>query len=411
MKVLLVHGRYRSEAPSGENNVVDHESAALAEAGHEVQLFERFSDDIAHWPLRRRAGLPARVLWNREVHHDLLRRLEIMRPDVVHVHNTFPLLSPSVLYACRDAGVPVVTTVHNYKLICASGNFFRDGQVCHDCEAGNARPALMHGCYRGSRTATVPVVAGMALHRSAWQRLVSAYIFISASQRDLMSGLELPKERVFVKHNFVPARPLAERQAEHMVVYLGRMYDAKGVPLLMRAWDAFRLQHPDSSLRLVLAGGGPLDTELRAWAARHDSAEFAGHLSADGAAELLRRAVAAIVPSQWEETFGLVAVEAMAAGVAPVAPVRGSFPELITDGVDGALFATDDSVALARLLSDIDLRPEQYLEFGRQGRITYEKRFHPTANVEELLAIYGFAMANPVDGHDVNPLRRHSQGS
>ena len=395
MRVLLVHGRYRSVAPSGENNVVDQEAAALREAGHEVALFQRHSDEIAGWSFAQKAALPARTLWNAPVRHDLARRLAESRPDVVHVHNTFPLLSPAVLFACRDADVPVVATIHNYKLLCASGDFFRDGSPCHDCAGGRVSPAVVHGCYRGSRAATLPVVASLTLHRSSWQRLVSAYIFISAAQRDLMSGLGLPADRVFVKHNFVPPRDPRDGEAGHMVVYLGRLDAAKGVPLLMRSWDVFRRRNPDSALRLAVAGGGPLDETVRRWAAGHTTVDVHGLLDSDEAAGLLRRAVAAVVPSQWEETFGLVAVEAMRAGVAPIAPARGSFPELVTDGDDGALFTPGDPDALARAFEDVDTDPERYLELGRCGRTTYEKRFSRAANLDELLTVYEFAVGNP----------------
>jgi glycosyltransferase involved in cell wall biosynthesis len=396
MRVLLVHGRYRSVAPSGENNVVDQEAAALCDAGHQVDLFQRYSDEIAGWSLPRKAALPARTLWNGPVRRDLGRLLAESRPDVVHVHNTFPLLSASVLYACRDARVPVVATIHNYKLLCASGDFFRDGSPCHDCATGRVVPAAHHGCYRGSRAATLPVVASLVANRSAWQQLVSAYVFISASQRDLMQGLGLPLDRVFVKHNFVPPREPRSGEPQHMVVYLGRLDQAKGLPLLMRSWDAFRRRNPDSGLRLAVAGGGPLEEVVRGWAAGHPSVEVLGLLASEKAADVLRRAVAAVVPSQWEETFGLVAVEAMAAGVAPIAPARGSFPELIMDGDNGALFTPDDPDAIARTLEDVDANPERYLECGRRGRITYEKRFSRAANVDELVAIYEFAVGNPV---------------
>lgn len=403
MRVMLVHGRYRSVAPSGENNVVDQESSALRAAGHHVEHFERHSDEIAEWSLARKATLPAVSLWNAGVRRDLSRRLEQDRPDVVHLHNTFPLLSPSVLHACHDARVPVVATIHNYKLLCASGDFFRDGSPCHACASGQPAPALRHGCYRGSRAATVPVVAGQVLHRSAWRRLVAAYIFISASQRDLMQELALPPDRVFVKHNLVPASRAATPASageprRHQVVFLGRLDAAKGLPFLMRAWDTFRSLEPASTLRLVIAGGGPLDEAVRTWAKRHDSVDVAGLLSPDDAARLLRRSVAALVPSQWEETFGLVAAEAMAAGVAPIAPARGSFPELITPGVDGALFTPGDATALARTLDDVDRQPGRYVELGRCGRETYDKRFHPTTNIDELVAVYRFAVAHPVEG-------------
>jgi glycosyltransferase involved in cell wall biosynthesis len=404
VRVLLVHGRYRSVAPSGENNVVDQEAAALRDAGHRVDLFQRHSDAIAGWSLPQKAALPARTLWNGPVRRDLAGRLAESRPDVVHVHNTFPLLSPSVLYACRDAGVPVVATIHNYKLLCASGDFFRDGSPCHDCAQGRVAPAALHGCYRGSRAATLPVVASLAAHRSSWQRLVSAYVFISASQRDLMQGLGLPPDRVFVKHNFVPPRePRSGDEPQHMVLYLGRLDHAKGIPLLMRSWDAFRRDNPDSGLRLAVAGGGPLEEAVRGWAAGHPSVDVLGLLGSEEAANVLRRAVAAVVPSQWEETFGLVAIEAMAAGVAPIAPARGSFPELVMDGDNGALFSPEDPDALARTLEDVDANPERYLEYGRRGPTTYEKRFSREANVAELEAIYEFAVRNPVGGHHVTP--------
>ncbi len=396
MKILLVHGRYRSVAPSGENNVVDRESAALAAAGHTVGLFERHSDEIGEWSLARKAALPATAVWNGRVRRDLADRLAADRPDVVHVHNTFPLVTPSVLYACRDAGVPVVTTLHNYKLICASGDFFREGTPCHDCVGTTGLPALQHGCYRGSRAATLPVVASTRLHRRAWQQLVSAYVFISAAQRDLMASLELPADRVFVKHNFVPTVPAGPAEAEHVVVYLGRLDAAKGVPFLMRAWDRFRSEHQGARLRLVIAGGGPLAEDVDRWGAGHASVDVVGNLPAADAVRLLRGARAAVVPSQWEETFGLVAVEAMAAGVPPIAPGRGSFPELVTHGEDGVLFDAENTASLAAVLADVDQRPERFAELGRRARETYERGFGLAGNVEELLGIYRFAIENPV---------------
>jgi glycosyltransferase involved in cell wall biosynthesis len=398
MKVLIVHGRYRSVAPSGENRVVDLESAMLAEAGHRVDRFERHSDAVAGWSLAQKAMLPVRSVRNGEVRRDLRRRLVDLRPDVAHVHNTFPLLSASVLHACHDAGVPVVATVHNYKLLCASGDFFRDGSPCHECATGAQAPALRHGCYRGSRAATLPVVAGQALNRGTWRGLVSAFIMISESQRTLMRGLGLPEDRVFVKRNFVDALPGRPGAHEHLVVHCGRLDAAKGTPLLMRAWDRHRAAYPGSSLRLLVVGGGPLEPQVREWAAGHPSVEVAGNLPPDEARLLLRRGVAAVVPSQWEETFGLVAIEAMSSGVAPIAPARGSFPELITDGVDGALFAPNDHRDLARVLADVDRDPARYNALGERAVATCAEQFSRKRNLEQLLEIYRFAIDHPQKG-------------
>lgn len=399
MKILLVHSRYRSKAPSGENNVVDRESALLATAGHQVELFQRTSDDIATWGPARKAALPARSIWNAQARKELAEHIEVFRPDLVHVHNTFPLISASALHACRDMGVPVVATIHNYKLVCASGDFFRAGRPCHDCSGGRLLPGLTHGCYRGSRLATAPVAGALTLNRPGWRSLVSAYIFISSSQRELMRGLDLPDDRVFVKHNFVPVAPTMDASPrDHCVVYLGRLDAAKGIPFLQSSWDAFREANPRSSLRLVIAGGGPLEDQVHRWAADRESVEYAGLLSSEAANRLLQRALAAVVPSQWEETFGLVAVEAMAAGVAPIAPAHGSFPELVTDGVDGALFTPHDPRDVARVLRQVDEDSECYIDYGRRGRATYEERFTPSANLEELLKVYSYALAHPASG-------------
>ncbi|MET0523275.1 MAG: glycosyltransferase [Nocardioides sp.] len=410
MRILVVHGRYRSVAPSGENNVVDRESAALVAAGHDVELFQRDSDDIADWSLARKVTLPVGAVWNEQARREVAARLAANRPDVVHLHNTFPLLSPSVLYACRDAGVPVVATIHNYKLVCASGDLFRDGEPCHDCLGGRTLPAVTHGCYRSSRMATLPVAASLGLHRRSWRQLVSAYVFISGVQRDLLADLDLPADRVFVKHNFVPDVEALPSVREHLVAYLGRLDAAKGIPFLMRSWEQFRTDHPRSPLRLVVAGGGPLADDVARWGAGHPSVEVAGQLAPTEAIRLLRRATAVVVPSQWEETFGLVAVEAMAAGVAPIAPARGSFPELLEDGTTGALYLPGEAAALAAVLADVDRRPQEFLARGRRARIEYERRFRVGPNIEELLEIYRFACARPRfrDARVVAPSRKAS---
>jgi glycosyltransferase involved in cell wall biosynthesis len=399
MKVLIAHNRYRSGTPSGENRVVDTESEALAAAGHDVVRFEVHSDDISSWPLARKAALAGRVIWNQAAYRSLADILAGFGPDVVHVHNTFPLLSPAILYACRRARVPVVLTVHNYRLSCASGDFFRDGVTCHACARGLRVPipAIVHGCYRGSRTATLPAAVAIGAHRSGWRSLVSAYVFISAAQRDLLSGLRLPPDRVFVAHNLVP-RQQSTRGLPSLpvVLYAGRLDEAKGVRLLMSAWDRFCATSRDAGLRLLIAGTGPLDREVAGWAATRPSVEVLGHVPGARCAELMAQARVVIVPSLWQETFGLVVVEAMAAGTPPVASEHGSFAELITPGLDGVLFPPGDAEALALVLADVAADPGRYRDYGDQARVSYEQRFNPDDHVHRLVEIYRFAIANPV---------------
>lgn len=395
MRILLVHNRYRPEAPSGENSVVEQESAALAGRGHTVALFQRHSAEIASWSLLRRATLPAQVLWSEQSRRSLAAELVHFAPDVVHLHNTFPLLTPAVLYACRDAAVPVVATLHNYKLACASGDFYRNGAVCHDCLGGSSVPALVHGCYRGSRVATLPVVAANTIHSRAWQQLVSAYIFISTAQRELLAPLGLPVERCFVKHNFVPAPARLSGPKEPVVAFVGRLDPAKGATFLMAAWDSYRRRRPRSPLRLVIAGSGPQHHQVEAWASTDPSVTMLGQVSRDEAGRVLGRARAAVVPSQWEETFGLVAVEAMAVGTAAIASAQGGLTELITPGQDGALFPATDTGALVDVFADVEDHPARWDEYGDRAKQTYHRRFDVAANVDRLLDIYRFAIADP----------------
>jgi glycosyltransferase involved in cell wall biosynthesis len=396
MRVLLVHSRYRSATPSGENRVVDQESEELAHAGHEVRRFEKDSDEIEHWSAAQKALLPARVVWSRESHRELAAALRGYRPDIVHLHNTFPLVSASVLYACRDASVPLVATIHNYRLVCASGDLMRHGEVCHDCLHKLPVRGAVYGCYRGSRAATAPLVVANLAHRKAWRSLVSAYLFISAAQRDLHRALDLPPSRVFVRHNMIPYLGIQPTPHDPVAAYIGRLEQSKGVRLLMAAWDRYLGSSRDQGLRLVIAGAGSLDREVAAWASAHPSVEMLGLIPPGQVRELTARARAVLVPSVWEEPFGLMVVEAMAAGTPAIAAGHGSFTELVTPGADGVLFQPGDPDALAGALADVAAHPEKYESYGRRARETYEQKFNPDRSLKHLLEIYSFAMTHPV---------------
>lgn len=401
MRVLVLHNRYRPVAPSGENAVVDQESAALRDAGHQVRLVQRHSAEIEGWSRARRATVPMQMLWSGQSRRLLADELVDFAPDVVHVHNTFPLLTPGVLHTCSAAGVPVVATVHNFKLACANGELFRDGAPCHDCLGGSGLPGVRHGCYRSSRAATAAVALATGVHARAWRELVSAYVFISAAQRDRLAPLGFPPERCFVKHNFVtPPQDVgqepddAERGAT--VAFVGRLDAAKGAPQLMAAWDALLARRPRTGLRLVIAGGGPLADQVSRWGQGRPSVEVLGLVTRDEAAGLLARARAAVVPSAWEETFGLVAVESMAVGTPAIVAAHGALPELVTDGRDGALFPPRDVAALADLFADVEDCAQRWAVMGRQARGTYFERFTVADNVESLLDIYRHAIEHPI---------------
>lgn len=387
MKVLVVHNRYRSEQPSGENNVVDQEVALLAGAGHEVGVFERRSDDIAAMSLPRKAAVPLHVPWNARVRAGLAARLRRERPDVVHIHNTFPLLSPSVLAACTDAGVPAVATLHNYTQICPPGTLYRNGRTCGECVGGQPVPAVRHGCYRGSALATVPMAVGLAVNRRRWWSGITRFFCISGAQRKLLIQGGMPAEKMIVKHNFVADPGIRRQGAGEHVLFLGRLTEEKGVRLLMTAWDAGA---GDLGVPLVIAGAGPMRTEVEQWSASRKDVRYLGLKDPAECRELLARSVAVVAPSTWLEAFGLVVVEAMAAGVPAVAPAHGAFPELVEDGVTGLLHQPHDPASLADALRRI--RSERNHTMGIAARRRYESDFTPAAGLDRLLSGYESAI-------------------
>jgi glycosyltransferase involved in cell wall biosynthesis len=398
MRILQVHNRYRSAFPSGENRVVDLESRGLRLHGHQVEQFQRSSDSIDSWPVRKKALLPGRVLWSTDSYRSLVRVLRADRPDVVHVHNVYPLLSSAVLYACAHQGVPVAVTLHNYRPVCPSGRLFRDGALCCDCVGRLPAPAVRHGCYQESSLATVPIALAGEIHRRAWRTLVSAYICISDFQRQILAPADFAEERVFVKHNLMPfvEPPPPRSLASDTVVFTGRLDEAKGVPVLMEAWDLYRSASRTRTLRLVIAGTGPLSDVVETWSRDRSDIDVVGLLTPEGCRQLMTTARVAVAPAQWLEPFGLVVVEALAAGVPLIAPAHAAFPELFVDRQEGRLFAPGDARSLAEVFHDVECSPDRYARYGINARRAYESRFDPNDNIKQLLSIYEYAISNPV---------------
>ncbi|MEU8876903.1 glycosyltransferase [Streptomyces javensis] len=393
MHVLVVHNRYASAQPSGENKVVDQEVELLRAAGHQVGVFERRSDDIAARSLLGKAAVPLLVPWNPAVRAELTARLRAERPDVVHVHNVFPLLSPAVLAACADAGVPAVATLHNYTQVCPPGTLQRDGRPCDECVGSKAPlPAVRHGCYRSSRLATVPLAVSLSVNRRRWWSGVERFFCISAAQRDVLVRAGMPAERLAVKHNFVPDPGARRVGGGEQVLYLGRLAEAKGVTLLMAAWDELAASG-GVGVPLVIAGAGPLEREVTAWAAGRDDVSYVGLLDPAECAEAIARSVAVVAPSTWLEAFGLVVVEAMAAGVPVVAAGHGAFVELVEDGVTGLLHQPGEPASLASRIRRIAADPALGREMGRAARLRYEQGFSPAVGLERLVEEYRTAIA------------------
>lgn len=377
MRVAMLHNRYRSGQPSGENTVVDQTVDLLRNAGHEVRVYTQRSDDIADMPLKSRAALPFRSVWSFSDEREFTHRISEWRPEIVHVHNTFPLISPSVLRAAGRAGVPVVATLHNFRLMCANGVLQRDGAPCEDCVGRMPWRAVRHSCYRDSRLQTVPLAAGIAVHRSlgTWPRHVATFVAPSEFVRSRYVAGGLDPERIVVKPHGVPDPGSVRDGAGGPVVFLGRLTEDKGFGDLLSAWRP-------SLGELVVIGDGP----LRA-AVSDPSVRVLGTLPWRDCMELVRQARAVVVPARSYETFGLVVVEAFAHGVPVVASRIGALAELVTDRVDGALTTPGDVDSLRSGLEWI-VDPDVSRACGTRARVTYLERFTPARDLDMTEEIY-----------------------
>ncbi len=395
MRVLVIHNRYRAERPSGENVLVDTESRLLEKHGCNVERLEVSSDDISQWPAARKALIPARVIWSLEGYRLTAEAIRRFRPDIVHVHNTFPLLSPSALWAARSSDASVVLTLHNFRPLCPAGSFMRRNRICEECLGRLPVPAVRHGCYRGSRVATFPVALMSAVHGLAhtWIRCVDTLVVPSEFARDTYLRAGWPPTKLTVKYNSVPEPGLRRQGPGRGFVCLARLDPEKGVDVLLRAWsEAF----PRGEEELLVLGSGTREAELRQAAGARRGIVFLGHVARSRALQLLAEARALVVPARYYEIFGLALVEAFSLGVPVIASKIGALGEIVEDGRTGLLVTPDRPEELATALVRIAASAELSLRLGQGARSAYEARFHPDRTTESLLAIYRRAVGADV---------------
>lgn len=394
-RCLLVHNRYRSAEPSGENVVFDEEAAELARRHHDVEVWTVSSDEIAGYNALQNLRLPFRTVWSGESARQLRTAVRSFRPDVVHLHNTFPLITTSVIPMLRREGVPTVATVHNYRLTCAGGSLYRDGRVCHDCVGKVQWRGVVHGCYRNSSVLTAPIAVGNALTMRQWNQL-DAVLALSTAQRSLLVDGGLDDERVVVKPNFVRDYGPSMDTERSGVVYVGRLADTKGVLTIIEAWR--ELAARGRSIPLQIIGDGPLRQEVVKLAADLVDVRFMGRVDRDVVIEAVRTASAVLLPSSWEETFGLSVVEAMCVGTPVIATSHGSFTDIVTDGHDGFLVLPDDALALVDAAGRLHDDPALVARLGANARHTYETRYTPDVVMSQLEAIYDRVCDRPTGG-------------
>jgi glycosyltransferase involved in cell wall biosynthesis len=411
--VLKVHNLYQQ--PGGEDESMRSECALLTRAGHTVIQYTRDNDEIAAYSFIEKASLGPRTVWAWDSCDRIRALLRAEKPDVAHFDNTFPLISPAVYYACREAGVPVVQTLRNYRLLCPGATFQRKGRVCEDCLGRNPWRGVLHGCYRDSRAATGAVALMLNVHRwlGTWNKMVDCYIALTEFSRAKFIEAGVPAKKIVVKPNFVYSAAMSGNSLSSIAshespngpaMFVGRLSPEKGVKTLLATWQRLGNRIP---LRVV--GDGPLRAELEGYAHQQDLSEvfFDGRLNPEQTTEAMKRSRFLVFPSEWFETFGRVAAEAFACGVPVIASRLGAMEEIVADGRTGLHFTPGNAGDLAAKVEWAWAHPVEMAAMGRAARAEYEAKYTPERNYAMLMGIYERTLETYQRSPSRKRVRRH----
>jgi glycosyltransferase involved in cell wall biosynthesis len=377
----MIHDHYLQRG--GEDAVFEVEVNLLRSSGHSVETYEEHNEKVEMLGTVRTAARSIYSIETYRIIRALLRRNEI---DVVHVHNFFPLISPSVYYAAQAEDVPVVQTLHNYRLMCPVGTFNRDGRVCEDClNRFFPWPGVVHRCYRDNRAATLAVGAMTTFNKllGTWRNKVDAYIVLTEFMRQKFIEGGLPPAKLHVKPNFLDPDPLPGTGGGNFALFAGRLSKEKGIATLLKAWERVGDRMP-----LKIAGTGPLEPMVREAVARIPSIEYVGWLSSAALLQLMGEADLFVLPTEFYEGHPRSAVEAFARQVPVVASRIGAMQEMVEDGETGFLFTPGDADDLVNSVNRALSDNSRLAEVGRRARKQFEAKYSASQNRKMLQDIY-----------------------
>jgi glycosyltransferase involved in cell wall biosynthesis len=381
MKILLLHNYY--QFAGGEDAVVKAEKNLLEENGHDVMLLDASNHEITSSFEKVHAAISA--IYSFSSKQRVIQAITEFQPNVVHVHNFFPLFSPAVYSACREAMVPIVQTLHNYRLLCLNAYLFREGKVCEDCLGKPIPiPGVINGCYKDSKAGSAIVATMLSTHRAlqTWNKMVDSYITLTEFSRQKFIDNNLPAEKIVVKPNFIPNPGLGNGTGNY-ALFVGRLSPEKGVNILLKAWKQL-----GNKLPLKIVGDGPLSSEVIQAAKENVSIDYLGRKSSEEVYELLKSAKFLVFPSMWYEGLPMTIIEAYATGTPVIASNLGSMSSLVKDGLTGLLFHPGNIQDLVNKIEWALINQEKITEMRLYARAEFEDKYTPEKNYQMLMDIY-----------------------
>lgn len=396
-RILLVHNYY--QVPGGEDTVVANEKKLLEQHGHTVYLYSRNNNELHSMSIWGKLCVPFSTIFSLRTYREVKRFILEKNVDILHVHNTLSLISPSVYYAAIACRIPVIQTVHNFRLLCPAATFYRDGKICEDCLSKGLSCAVRHACYRKSRIQTMGCVATLIIHRliGTYKRL--HYICLTEFNRQKLLQINkgekqiINPNRIYIKPNFTfqnDCEEIREDNSEYYL-YVGRIEKLKGVPMLVSAFERM------GNKSLKLAGSGELyhKYQQKKEEYKREGIEFLGQQSQEEVKRLMRNAKALIFPTQWYEGFPVIIAESFSQGTPVICSDLGNAGDLISEGITGAKFCYNDELSLMEAIDRFE--KSNCHELGQNARKQFEQMYDSSINYKLLIEIYQTMLESDCD--------------
>lgn len=389
MKILAIYNFHRKGSASGDDQVFINETSLLEANGHAVIRYTECNDKFDSAGILEKIKYTFGMLWSFKNYKEVKSLIKQEKPDIVHIHTFFPLLSPSVLYAAKKGGCKVVATLHDTRFICPCATSLRGMKLCNECGDGHYFRMCKYGCFKNSRLQSLIVASIFKYHRirKSFYKQIDKYICLNETQIQLLTQIGFEKDKIIKKYNFVSDIKIDQQSdtsylPEHYVVFYGRIGEEKGVRLLMKIWNEL------SDIPLVIMGGGPLEKEIESWAVDKKNVFFLGYTKRNKCLSIVQKSQFVVFPSIWYEGCSMVEIETECLGKALIVTDLGFSSEAIKNGINGykvSLYSIDDFVKTIRTLWN---DPNLCKQLGENARMDYETKYSPQANYHQLIEIY-----------------------